>query len=1722
MSDHEFEIQGEIEIEVQDFGGGGGGIPEAPEDGTLYGRKDGGWHHPDWVDIENRPEMDEYRTAEDQDAIDTALREDIDKNAGEIEILGEGVADALTRISQEESRAMGAEELLGESITALAEGESGLSERLDEEIDRAEGVEQALTGRVSAVETGLDGKVPVTRKINGKSLIDDVTITASDIDLSAYRTSAHQDAIDENKASNAAMTAEILRATGAEATLSAGLTAEATTRGNAVTELQTEIEAAEANIVNEKNLRVAADGVLDDKIAGLVLALTTKEDKSNKVPLSLTATSEQYADAASTVAFIQDLISTISTGLGIPISIAKESDIPSTGTDGTMYYVQDMDIHGEGHTGKVWWNANVSTTEWQYAVDQYGNLDGISIIETGGGAWQVSTEWLNGIISTAISAHNLDEDSHPDKAKILEAQPDIDWIDVCTSTTIQNVPKGRILLFDEDNIPVPDFSGTDGPVMYYGWQQSSDPWDLFGVYTTDKYDTTNWHIARFTVLRNGEGLEVGIIPTIPVYDNVDGTLIEDQYLVRYDMDKAPMRGGADGIDWNGFVEVKPRPAITDLGQLRDETLTYIAGLDETKAAREVVSMQRYQTVTVNGTDMKDGDEIYIRFSDNPAEGHSAWNFDGSQFSYEQAIARNLGELTLVNNDNKIIGLANVVSINPNASDIDHSTATAVVNLFGEGGGAGVPTLFESADELPDVNTLKVGDSFRVYNLRRGDEDITYPGYAGWVYVKESLEDYYTNEVQLNNRGSGYEGYYGSWSCGELRGYASIYYWEGTVGYLNFGDSPAGPGNNISTTDMTGEDVPIVVSGGGTGATIDIESTLHEAGKYYEIIPDPEPTFIWYRGNVDDHLDKYGEYCVILGGQFSFRFGEDDLTEDSFYRGQIIPVIYDEHVVGHLYVVDVEPQEDNPHNANCKVYCLFTINPYLPEKRGIYVWDNGDFHKDYSFTIEDIQNTFSHTYAPVAQLFTNTYSKLIPVFADEQSHLAGWLFREGSTPQYDEDTGKWSIDVMFLNAADYIEYDEIPDDGIMPAGILVYDHGRIAVANGQNRKRDSFDDDVESEQLIVLSGAIAEHYAESRYIVQGSIVSNDDKLYYAPNGFTSINIETDLADGNLIPVGSGGGIEYVPDDMYEYNVSTAEEWVAATTDMHNKYFAGTPIIRINQDLHWDDYPEYDYPPGTNIKCAGSYAPLQITTESGVTFNWGSLEFYCDAWYFAAGEIQNFGTQKGTVTISDAHALDIGSVVVAQGAETAVSIGGGGTDVTIRQLNVHGTFTIAEVGNGKLTLPQPEYWIINGQVIDNTPEHAYDTYERKDRIYDSLEDLTNDTTLPIGANAIVKNDVNPYKTLYVPSPDYANMETTNRITTSGGSWTSDRDGYIHYAAWGNGAAVKNVFINNEAIDYSNSDSGINGVLQITKGDVVTITNPDSSNLGVYFIPIKWTVSQNALAQVNKLTPMLATFDGGPDYAKIETVNRVTSVTGSGYAYRTNIWTVEKDGYAECRLVTTESAYGMEILVNNTWVFGNTTRNALSGDTTTYTVKISAGDKIQIGGNISSLSAYFMYFIPPREPQPIFVEGADIQSSIDIGKATIDAVDKTISIAGEYATYNNTVYSINRPDKWPVNQELDFGDGLYGQRITGTYSYTAGAAEGLVINKNVGMTKLIGYSGEINLNDTQAFPLNYFYGNSGTSPNHYYRCFRSGGNFTAYVYSLSNSITNKPYDIWITYTK
>jgi hypothetical protein len=120
------------------------------------------------------------------------------------------------------------------------------------------------------------------------------------------------------------------------------------------------------------------------------------------------------------------------------------------------------------------------------------------------------------------------------------------------------------------------------------------------------------------------------------------------------------------------------------------------------------------------------------------------------------------------------------------------------------------------------------------------------------------------------------------------------------------------------------------------------------------------------------------------------------------------------------------------------------------------------------------------------------------------------------------------------------------------------------------------------------------------------------------------------------------------------------------------------------------------------------------------------------------------------------------------------------------------------------------------------------------------------------------------------------------------------------------------------------------------------------------------------------------------------------------------------------------------------------------------------------------------------------------------------------GEIGTNGSSKVSINRPDLWTANVEYDFGNGLYGQRFTGTITVTK--TNLAAVNLNLSASKMISSGGEwfdgVNYLSTDYTDLSSGIGCGFVRT--------TSGYITFYSRLRDNDRDNAPYDIWVIYKK
>lgn len=111
----------------------------------------------------------------------------------------------------------------------------------------------------------------------------------------------------------------------------------------------------------------------------------------------------------------------------------------------------------------------------------------------------------------------------------------------------------------------------------------------------------------------------------------------------------------------------------------------------------------------------------------------------------------------------------------------------------------------------------------------------------------------------------------------------------------------------------------------------------------------------------------------------------------------------------------------------------------------------------------------------------------------------------------------------------------------------------------------------------------------------------------------------------------------------------------------------------------------------------------------------------------------------------------------------------------------------------------------------------------------------------------------------------------------------------------------------------------------------------------------------------------------------------------------------------------------------------------------------------------------------------------------------------------------YDLNRPDLWPENKEIFFGNGLYGQRFTGTF--TSAAETRMLTHIYNYPIHLINYGGYVDYdNNGDSMMLGYHQDDTN-----FVCALYTHASDGLYLFTKSpNARTNAPYDIWVTYTK
>ena len=256
-----------------------------------------------------------------------------------------------------------------------------------------------------------------------------------------------------------------------------------------------------------------------------------------------------------------------------------------------------------------------------------------------------------------------------------------------------------------------------------------------------------------------------------------------------------------------------------------------------------------------------------------------------------------------------------------------------------------------------------------------------------------------------------------------------------------------------------------------------------------------------------------------------------------------------------------------------------------------------------------------------------------------------------------------------------------------------------------------------------------------------------------------------------------------------------------------------------------------------------------------------------------------TQHGATSIRPACFVadvnEFGGVIIVSTAAGVRSIAVAQRGLSPEEIVVNGT-TYATAGEAVQAL---NAFVGNFKPAGGAAQQPY--------VYETEAEFEADkANIPVGATVIKLYEYPDNLAGFMVVPDYANMETVNRITAVGGSWTADRSGFVKIHGIGKeGTGTDSFRINiNEELVSINRTQAQDGtataakmlihseILPIAKGDVISIASAYNNSLGCYFIPPKFikkelpvVVEKNGSYSLDEVRTADTWIDGKPIYRK-----------------------------------------------------------------------------------------------------------------------------------------------------------------------------------------------------------------------------------------------------------------
>jgi hypothetical protein len=141
-----------------------------------------------------------------------------------------------------------------------------------------------------------------------------------------------------------------------------------------------------------------------------------------------------------------------------------------------------------------------------------------------------------------------------------------------------------------------------------------------------------------------------------------------------------------------------------------------------------------------------------------------------------------------------------------------------------------------------------------------------------------------------------------------------------------------------------------------------------------------------------------------------------------------------------------------------------------------------------------------------------------------------------------------------------------------------------------------------------------------------------------------------------------------------------------------------------------------------------------------------------------------------------------------------------------------------------------------------------------------------------------------------------------------------------------------------------------------------------------------------------------------------------------------------------------------------------------------------------------------------------GGTIKLTLRYTKAT-DTANSALTTPG--------CYDLNRPDLWPANKEIFFGNGVYGYRAKGTITAAPDTRSITVFNSSNRTAKIINSGGYYTTTDAEYITLGAY--PSGKNALYKMSMIVSNSETGLFLVSIDNGArSNSPYDVWVTYKK